>query len=482
MEAKALGARWCGVWIDLLPNHWCAYSLFTQSGSYLLLSTQTPLNLPNFTTQAIAFPAANRMERHAHDLFGVNFANHPDPRRWTRHQAWPDDWFPLRESRTDTIPQARRTPADSNYPFEQINGSGIIQVPVGPVHAGIIEPGHFRFHVAGEPVLKLEERLGYAHKGIEKLAVGRDAAGLARLASRISGDSAVSHAWAACQAMERATSTKITRRAIFLRGLLAERERVANHLGDIGAICSDVGFAFAHLQFSRLREIWQRRNLEFFGHRLLMDSVIPGGVSFDVNIQQISTLLTEHKKLRRELQTLFDILNDHAGLEDRLVNTGILTIENAQDLGCIGYVGKASGQDIDLRRDAPYGPYDQLKTPVNVLSEGDVSARVRIRMAELPDSLLLMDHLLQSLPDGDPAIRLLPPPKYAQGLGLIEGWRGEVLAFIRFDQRGKIARYFPRDPSWFLWPALERLIHGNIIPDFPVCNKSINGSYSGVDL
>ena len=480
--AVTFGCRWAGMWADADTQAMRVYCVLEYDGDYLLLWAQAPLDEPMFTSQTPHYPAANRMERHARDLFGVNFTDHPDPRRWTRHQAWPQSFYPLCAEQTDQPNTPGRTPADADYPFASIQGNGVFEVPVGPVHAGIIPPGHFRFQAAGEPVLQLEERLGYTHKGIERLAVGRDPAGLVRLAARVAGDSTVAHAWAACQAMERAAGVDVPPRTLELRGLLAERERVANHLGDIGAICNDVGFAFAHVQTARLRERWQRRNRDYFGHRLLMDTLTPGGVAYDLSAEAIDVLHTDHAVLRREVAPLFDIIDDHPPLDDRLVGTGVLSQERARALGCVGYLGKASGLGFDLRRDAPYAPYDAVDVPIVTDSEGDTAARVRVRMAEVLASLDVMDRLLEAMPSGEIAVPLPVPLSNATGLGRVEGWRGETLAWVRFDDAGRTARYFPRDPSWFYWPALESLIMGEIVPDFPVCNKSVNGSYSGVDL
>jgi hypothetical protein len=248
-------------------------------GDYLVLETWVPERRPLLPSIVPCYPGLDRLERHCHDLTGVVFTGQPDGRRWTRHQAWGEDAYPLRADFPVAGRVKGRTPADADYPFAKVQGSGVYEIPVGPVHAGIIEPGHFRFQAMGEEVLRLEERLGYVHKGIEKIAVGRDPAGLARLAGRVSGDSTVAHAWAACQAMERAMGCQVSPRALWLRGLMAERERIANHLGDIGAVCNDVAFGFAHVQCARLREVWQRRTLALFGHRMMMDAVVPGGVA-----------------------------------------------------------------------------------------------------------------------------------------------------------------------------------------------------------
>jgi Ni,Fe-hydrogenase III large subunit/NADH:ubiquinone oxidoreductase subunit C len=480
--ARAFGCRFAGLWGDPGEDRISVYACLEHERDYLVLATRVPMSRPVLASLTPSFPGAARLERHLQDLCGLTCLEHPDARRWTRHQAWPENSFPLRSDFPVAGHSPRRTPADADYPFVRIQGSGVYEIPVGPVHAGIIEPGHFRFQAVGEQVLRLEERLGYVHKGIEKLAVGRDSAALARLAGRVSGDSTVAHAWAACQAMERAALCTVPPRAASLRALACERERIANHLGDIGAICNDVGFSFAQVQCARLREHWQRRSHALFGHRFMMDLVAPGGVARDLPADAPERLHADHTALRRSIEPLFDVIEDHPSLDDRLLGTGRLSVEDARDLGCTGYVGKASGQGFDARRDNPYPPYDELAVEAPLETDGDVAARVRVRMAEVSESLMLMDHLLDALPEGDIVTPLLTPPAGSMGMGFIDGWRGEVLAFVRFAEGGRIARYFPRDPSWFTWPALERLIHGNIVPDFPVCNKSVNASYSGHDL
>lgn len=480
--AAALECRWAGLWGDPTDEGVVVYACLEHRGDYLVLATEVPPLHPLLASHTPYYPGADRLERHLKDLLGIVFVNAVDKRRWTRHQAWAEDQFPLRPDFPADGRRGRHTPADSKYPFVPVQGSGVYEIPVGPVHAGIIEPGHFRFQAVGEEVLRLEERLGYVHKGIEKIAVGRDAWGLARLAARVSGDSTVAHGWAACQAMERAAGWDVPPRANALRALAAERERVANHLGDIGAICNDVAFAFAHAQCMRLREDWARRSHGLFGHRLLMDQVVPGGVARDLPADAMPLLRGDHAALRRAIGPLFDIIDDHPSLEDRLLGTGRLAAADARALGCTGYVGKASGQGFDVRRDNPYAPYDGLTLEVPVETEGDVAARVRVRMAEVQGSLALMDRLLETLPAGPIVAPLSAPPAGAAGLGLVDGWRGEVLCFVRFGDDGRVARFFPRDPSWFTWPALERLVLGNIVPDFPVCNKSVNASYAGHDL
>jgi Ni,Fe-hydrogenase III large subunit len=489
-DAKALGYRWVAVWAEDMAEVGASDSgatlrvnaCFEKGGDYLVVRTTLPGANPVLASHTGSYAGADRPERHIRDLFGITFAGHPDARRWTRHQAWSESDFPLL---TD-FPLAGRppaqTPADCHYNFLLAQGSGVYEIPVGPVHAGIIEPGHFRFQAVGETVLRLEERLAYTHKGIEKIAVGRDAAGLARLAARVSGDSTVAHSWAACMAMERATGLTLPPRALWLRALLCERERVANHVGDMGAMLNDIGFAFGAIQFGRLRESWQRVSNEVFGHRFMMDCVIPGGVATDLEQRFRQVLIEEASAMRLQVNKLMSIINDLPSVEDRVRGAGVLTPEYAKALGCVGYVGRASGLDFDVRRDAPYAPYDQLSVKVPLHHYGDVNGRARTRLEELAASFDLIEALLAGLPAGAIRVDWQNPPAAAEGLGLVEGWRGEILSYVRFTADGRVARFFPRDPSWTIWPALELLMHDNIVPDFPVCNKSVNGSYSGQDL
>jgi len=474
--------RWSGVWGEHRPPEIHVYAALAGKDGHLLLHTSVAEEDGRLPSQTPIFPAADRPERYLCDMFGVSFVGHPDQRRWMRHQAWRGDQFPLRKSFPLAGFPVETTPADDQYPFLRLEGEGVYEIPVGPVHAGIIEPGHFRFHAMGEEILTLEEHLGYVHKGIEKCAEGRDVFGLARLAGRVSGDSTVAHTWAACRACEAAVSMVLPRRTSFLRGILAERERIANHLGDIGACCNDVGFTFAMVQCSRLRELWQRQNLAVFGHRLLMDVIVPGGIKFDLAPAQLEMLQRANDVLRAELRDFLPLLYEYPSLQDRLRTTGFLSLNKARDLGVLGYLAKASGEYWDLRRDAPYPPYDELTVTVPRSAEGDCSGRLQVRGDEILVSLDLLDEMLKKLPaEGEN----LPFPNLfaaCSGFACVEGWRGETFAYVCLDEKGRVYRYFPRDPSWLNWPALEMLIHGEIVPDFPLCNKSVNGSYSGHDL
>jgi Ni,Fe-hydrogenase III large subunit len=481
--ARSLGLRWSAGWGEELDERGAlrVNTLLAQNGNYVLLRAEVPKDRPTLPSQAPYYPAADRPERHTRDLLGIHFQG-GDARRWTRHAAWDEKTYPLRADFPLTGSPPRPTPPDANYPFLQVQGAGVYEIPVGPVHAGIIEPGHFRFQAVGETILRLEERLGYVHKGIEKLAQGRDMASLARLAGRVSGDTTVGHTWAACLAMERACAAEIPERAAFLRAILAERECIANHLWDMAALLNDIAFTFGYYHFGRLREGWLRTNRAVFGHRLLMDLIIPGGVAVDLKAGDADRLKLELNSLQTELDELLTLVDRNASISDRFYTTGILKVEDATELGCVGYVGLASGQDLDVRRDCPYPPYEQLRVRVPVEEGCDLGARFWVRYKLLRTSMRLLRELVEKLPEGATRVELALPKAGAEGLGIVEGWRGEIVTYVRFGQEGKIARFFPRDPSWLNWLALERLILGNIVPDFPVCNKSVNGSYAGVDL
>ncbi len=481
-EAKNWECRWVAAWGEDTGEDILINAAFEKNGSYFVARTQVRRATPILPSHTPYYPGADRPERHIQDMLGVAFTDHPDARRWTRHQAWKDSEYPLRKNFPTAGNPPRPAPPDDSYRFLYAQGAGVYEIPVGPVHAGIIEPGHFRFQAVGETVLNLEEHLGYVHKGIEKIAEGRDPAGLARLAGRISGDSTVAHTWAACMAMEQATGVRVPPRALYLRAILCERERVANHLGDIGAILNDVAFSFGFYQFGCLREQWTRLSQSAFGHRFMMDRVVPGGVAASLSDPMAIALGAQIRALRPEIERLMAIVDDSASVEDRLVTTGRLDPEVARAFGALGYVGRASGQAFDLRRDAPYPPYDRLTVEVPVYLDGDVAARVKVRAREIMVAFDLIEQLLTDLPEGSIRAPWPAPDAGAEGLGLVEGFRGECLAYVRFGAGGGIARYFPRDPSWTTWPVLEKLIRDNIVPDFPVCNKSVNGSYSGHDL
>ncbi|HET9579204.1 MAG TPA: NADH-quinone oxidoreductase subunit C [Usitatibacter sp.] len=418
-------------------------------------------------------PAAIRLERALQDLSGVKADGLPDPRAWLDHGRWPLR-HPLggRELPIEAAP----------YAFLPVEGASLHRIPVGPVHAGIIEPGHFRFTANGETIVRLEERLGYVHKGIESLMAGATIERGAILAGRVSGDSTVAYAWAFARAVEAAWRFEVPRRAASLRAIMAELERLANHLGDIGAICNDAAFALLNAQFAYLREQVLRASQRCFGHRLMMDAIVPGGVRADLPQDGATTIRDLLALLRKQFPELVELYDNTVSLQDRTVSTGILDPRLAKQFGAGGFVGRASGRRFDARRAPGYVPYDELSFDVPVREEGDVDARVWIRIAEVEQSLAIVEQLLDRLPVGAIAAALPASASPAEGIALIEGFRGDILAWIAIGADARIVRCHLRDPSWFQWPLLEAVIEGNIVADFPLCNKSFNCSYSGHDL
>ena len=431
---------------------------------------------PSFPDLSKIFRCANRLQRAACDLIGLKIDGE-DKRPWLRHANWPSDYFPLRCDAADS----RFAPANENYGFVRVEGDGVHEIAVGPIHAGIIEPGHFRFSTMGERVLRLEQRLGWKHKGVDRRFIGMALADGAKLAGRVSGDSTVAYAWAYCQAAETITATSPPPRANWLRALLLERERVANHLGDLGYLGNDVALAFGLMQFMRLKEDWVRLNAQLFGHRFMMDRIIPGGVTIDIDSEAATAIATQCDLLEGDLRRFKNIYEEHAGLQDRFLSTGRVTPVLAAQLGVIGLAGRASDQRWDLRCNHAIAPYDQLEAQMCVEPNGDVAARALVRFAEIQESLRLIRRIVRELPDGEIRIETRSEPD-KQGFGWIEGWRGDILVALETGQDGKIKRCHCHDPSWHNWPALEHAVIDNIVPDFPLINKSFNLSYSGPDL
>jgi Ni,Fe-hydrogenase III large subunit len=478
-ETWRLGAR------QLAEGRWTMLGLWgdLQAVSLALIDERTgdvavvALEVPErrFPSVGQAHPPAIRLERTISDLYGLEPDDAPDSRPWLDHGRWGVS-SPMGASRPGPA-------APPPYAFLPTEGESLHRIPVGPVHAGIIEPGHFRFTANGETVVRLEERLGYVHKGIESLMTGKTLDQAARLAGHVSGDSTVAHATAFARAVEAALGIEVPPRAVWLRALMAELERMANHFGDIGAICNDASFTLMHAHCGVLRERTLRAAEASFGHRLMMDCVVPGGIAGDLREAgkaAIGMLLTE---IRRIFPKLVELYDNTASLQDRTVGTGILKPELARQFGCGGYVGRASGRAFDARRMPGYPPYNSLRFEVPVLDAGDVDARVWIRIREVEQSLSLIEQILVQLPDG--AIHVGAGSDGSgtrEGMALVEGFRGDILAWVRIADDGTVMRCHLRDPSWFQWPLLEAVIEGNIVADFPLCNKSFNCSYSGHDL
>jgi Ni,Fe-hydrogenase III large subunit len=464
------GLTLLGLWGEKAAVH---MALFEEPSEIAVLSLDCPER--RFPSVGALHAPAIRLERSIRDLFGLEPEGALDVRPWLDHGKW-GARHPLAEK-----PGA---PAEKQaYAFLPTDGENLHQIPVGPVHAGIIEPGHFRFTAGGETVVRLEARLGYVHKGIERLMEGAELGRAAQLAGRVSGDSTVAYALAFARAAEAALGIAPPPRAQWLRALMAELERLANHFGDIGAICNDASFALMQAHCAVLRERVLRASDAAFGHRLMRDCILPGGVAAEptnIGLVAIRALIDE---ARRRFPGLVKLYDNTASLLDRTVGTGILRPALARQFGAGGYVGRASGRAFDARRMPGYAPYDLLQFAPALREEGDVNARVWVRIMEVEASLGLVEQIIGRLPSG-PIRAELPTPsgEPAEGMALIEGFRGDILVWLRLGPAGSIERCHLRDPSWFQWPLLEAAIEGNIVADFPLCNKSFNCSYSGHDL
>jgi Ni,Fe-hydrogenase III large subunit/Ni,Fe-hydrogenase III component G len=438
---------------------------------------QLPAEDPTLDSLATFYLPAERLEREIRDMFGIDAVGHPLSRRLVRHSFWPEEFYPLRkDAQTPTEFVGQGGP----YPFLPVEGEGIYEIPVGPVHAGIIEPGHFRFSVVGETVINLQMHLFFTHKGIEKLFEGRSPQAGVALAERISGDTCIGHSLAYCQALEKLARCQVPARGQYLRTVLLEMERLYNHVADFGMICNDTGFAAAHSHCFRIREQLLRLNKRLTGNRLLHGGILPGGVGHDLPAGL--DLAAELDAMLKDFDEVVEISLGNTMLMDRLEETGRLTLKTAMDHGVVGYVARASGIDQDVRRDHPFAAYPELTFKVPVYQIGDVYARTMVRIEEIRESVSLIKQALQKMPKGPISIPLGPLPAWQPAFSLVEGWRGAIIHWLMADEQGQLYRVKVKDPSFVNWPALPFALLKNIVPDFPLCNKSFNQSYSGNDL
>jgi Ni,Fe-hydrogenase III large subunit/Ni,Fe-hydrogenase III component G len=438
------------------------------------LAPQDP-RVPSLATRSFA---ASRFERETHDLFGIVPEDHPDLRRLALHQFWPAGYHPLRRdvpARTDFRDEGQP------FPFRAVDGEGIFEITVGPVHAGIIEPGHFRFSVEGETIVNLETRLGFVHKGTEKLFETLPLARTWELAERISGDTSVGHALAYCHALEALAGCAVPPRAAALRAVLLELERLYNHVGDVGMIVNDTGFAFGHAHCFRLREKLLRLNEGLADHRLLRGAVVPGGLAGPAT-RPPASLVRDVARVVEEFEEVARLSLDSMMVLERLQGTGRLTTQTAREMQVVGMVARASGIAADARRDAPFPPYDTLGVRVPVYETGDVWARTMVRLDEARESARLIAAILEHLPEGEVRVPLGDLRAGEHATVVVEGWRGPIWYWALAGGPDSLVRVKVVDPSFRNWPALEYAVLKNIVPDFPLCNKSFNLSYSGNDL
>jgi Ni,Fe-hydrogenase III large subunit/Ni,Fe-hydrogenase III component G len=423
-------------------------------------------------------PSANWFEREIQDMFGLVARNHPDPRPLVLYDDWPSGFYPLRKdfSYDTKVPKGGK-----RYTYNQVEGEGVYEIPVGPVHAGVIEPGHFRFSVAGEPIINLEIRMGYVHKGIEKLSERTPYAKGVYLAERISGDNSVAHSTAYCQAVEKLSSTVIPERAEFIRTVLLELERLYNLFGDLSGIALDTAFSVPAANGYLLREKALNLNECLTGSRLLRSVNVIGGVRKDITDNDKVKVLAALVKLKLSFEELVDLMVTSPSMLDRVETTGVLSNEMARQYNVVGPVARASGFDRDVRRDHPYAAYDRLNFLVPRQTAGDVNARMRVKMDEVREAFSLIEQALDAMPSGPCRSEVKEIPSGCTAFSLVESPRGEIMHWI-MSGKGVPFRHKIRDASFNNWLAIEQAVLGNIVPDFPLINKSFNLSYSGNDL
>ncbi|QUQ64236.1 hydrogenase large subunit [Kutzneria sp. CA-103260] len=449
-----------------------AVYLFTDAATDHRVELHLPLDResPHVPSLAgISFPAG-RFEREMRDLYGIVPDDHPLPRRLVRHFHWPKGWYPM-------LSDAGDPPAfgdvDGPYPFRTVEGPGVYEIPVGPVHAGMIEPGHFRFSVVGETILNLKARLWFVHKGIEKLFQGRRADQAVELAERISGDTAVGHTLAFCLAVEDALGIPVPTAVRRSRAILLELERLYNHVTDIGALCNDVGHGILNAHAQRIREQLLRINDGVTGHRLLRGAIRPGSTTL-MRPPDPGALAA----IGSDVAEVVALAVEHSVVNDRFTGTAVLTLAQAADLGVLGYVARASGLNLDARHDHPFlSP--PLPPTVQSHTDGDVLSRFLVRAGEIQESVAMITVLLDGADGGDATAG---PTVSGTGVGIVEGWRGTIVHRVELADNGAVSRVKIVDPSFVNWPALPVALADTIVPDFPLANKSFNLSYAGNDL
>ncbi len=457
------------VFLDTAENRWAIVRMYLPEGA------------SGFESISKDIFSASLFEREIKEMFGLEPSGNPDTRRLKLHdEVWPDGFYPLRK---DFTPPGREHKAAGSYGFKRVEGEGIFEVPVGPVHAGIIGPGHFRFSAAGEPIISLEARLGFTHRGVEKLFEGMAAGSeeAVRFSERISGDSAFAYSAAYCGAIEKISGILPPPRARYLRGILLELERMYNHASDIGGIAVDVGFSFPNAFASIIKERILALNEKISGSRYLKGINKVGGVSKDLDGQRKDVLLNSLEGILSDFTRLRTMLTSSISFMDRVDKTGILKRKTAVDLGIVGLAARASGIAMDLRKVFP-GIYSGAKFNLIKEEEGDVLARLNVRFREFEESARLIGVFARNMEPGDIRAVVNIEPKDGRAIGCVEGWRGPVLYWIKTDGSGLIERCKITDPSFHNWQGLCFAALGNIIPDFPLCNKSFDLSYSGNDL
>lgn len=438
----------------------------------LILTAPTGGQYPSLTPFIYS---ANWYEREIQDMFGIRAEGHPDPRPLVLYDTWPEGTYPLRKDfPADTIVPL----ASSPYPFKVVEGDGVFEVPVGPVHAGVIEPGHFRFSIAGEPILNLEIRLGYLHRGVEKMLEAASPSKALLMCERISGDNGVAHSLAYLQALE--SDTKVPESIEYGRCALAELERIHNHLGDIAGLALDTAFSVPAAELYSVKEKMLRLNQRLTGHRLLWGVMKVGGMRDVFTPEAVDEVQRTLMEVGNETDALVQRMLNTPSYMDRAETTGRVGLKVAKDLRLVGPVSRASGVDADIRRDLPYAGYGKLSFRVPVRTEGDVLARMHVKAEEIKESISLIIESIDKMSGSRAPVDVAIPSEGVR-VGIVESPRGEVLHALHFRD-GRVIRHKVRDASFCNWPGIEQAVLGDIVPDFPLINKSFNLSYSGNDL
>ncbi|MDD5096992.1 MAG: NADH-quinone oxidoreductase subunit C [Candidatus Omnitrophica bacterium] len=447
-----------------------------KQAQWIIVNMEIRQENPCFDSLAKSVHSATLFEREIQEMFGIVPQGNPDLRRLNLHdEVWPQGNFPLRKDF-----QKMGTGNLSEYKFNRVDGGGIFEVPVGPVHAGIIGPGHFRFSVAGEPIVNLELRLGFTHRGVEKLFEGKTCFDALKLAECISGDAAFAYSLAFAKAAEKIAAISASEQTAYLRGIFLELERMHNHVNDIGGIALDVGFSFPAAYASLIKEAILQLNEKLTGSRYLKNANLIGGLCVDIDAAKKSVIFDSLKKIKNDFNALVKILNSSVSFMDRVDSTGVLIKKTAQDLGVVGLIARSSGIPTDLRKYFP-GVYKEAKFKIMVQESGDVLSRLELRFLEFSESCRLIEEFTNKF-TGSLNIKVTRILPQASALGYVEAARGPVLCWLKTDAHGLISRCKFVDPSSHNWQGLTYAVLGNIIPDFPLCNKSFNLSYSGNDL
>lgn len=448
-----------------------------ETRGWLMLSAKLPEDAPRYPSVAARVTAAHWYERYAMDMFGIVADGHPDPRRLVHHENVPEGIHPLRK---DFAWDAKMAHADVPFPMHRVEGEGVYEIPVGPIHAGVIEPGHFRFNVAGERIMTLEGKLFFTHKGVEKLLEGKTPEEALPFIERLSGDMAASNALAYCQALETIAGCRVPERAAAIRSFICELERMAMHIHDLANIAGNgTGYTVMAAHGFRIKERFVRLSSELFGNRFWRGAIVPGGIRENVAPDALNRAAGVVAQAHKEMRALLDMCLASDGERERLETTGLLSKEGAIAFGARGLPARASGIGRDTRLTHPYAAYAEHRPALVVEQSGDVFARFMTRVRELDESARLVADIAANAPAGP--VRAACQARDGFALGAVESWRGELLCALRLKD-GRIDRCAPRDPSFCNWPLFGEIGPGNIVPDFPLCNKSLDLSYSGTDM